>query len=490
VDYRVLEQLKKTNPAWRLLVADNAPMIVSFLYRTFIQPNVRTLPQPELASRLADYLYGLREKLGEEAFPRRAEQYLDDWASDDRGWLRKYYPTGNDEAHYDLTPPTERAIDWLAGIDQRQFVGTESRLMTVITLLREIVEGTEVNPDSRIAELERRRAAIDAEIRSIRAGHVPLLDATQIKDRFQQMAATARSLLSDFREVEQNFRALDRGVRERIATWEGGKGTLLEEILSQRDAIADSDQGKSFHAFWDFLMSPARQEELTSLLQFVFALEEVKALKPDRRLTRIHYDWLQAGEVAQRTVARLSGQLRRYLDDQAWLENRRIMQIIRHLEQAALAVRDCAPQGAFIELDEFAPTVGLIMDRPLFTPPFKLRLSQQIVTDGDQSLSADALFEQIYVDKGRLMAQIRRALQTHDQISLADLVDAFPLRHGLAELVAYLSLAAEDDAAVIDDCSKQGVSWADAEGIRRQATLPLVIFCGRSRVAPSESERV
>ena len=42
-------------------------MIVSFLYKTFIHPNVRTIPQPELASQLADYLYGLRERAGEES---------------------------------------------------------------------------------------------------------------------------------------------------------------------------------------------------------------------------------------------------------------------------------------------------------------------------------------------------------------------------------------------------------------------------------------
>ena len=231
------------------------------------------------------------------------------------------------------------------------------------------------------------------------------------------------------------------------------KGTLLEEILSQRDAISDSDQGRSFHAFWDFLMSAARQEELTSLLCAVFALQEVMTLGPDRRLMRIHYDWLEAGEVAQRTVARLSGQLRRYLDDQAWLENRRIMQIIRHVEKNALAVRDCIPKDVFMELDEFGPTVGLIMDRLLFTPPFRLKLTQQIITEGDQSLAADALFEQVHVDRSRLMAHIRWALQTRDQVSVADLVECFPLTQGLAELVAYLSLAADDDAAVIDDRS-------------------------------------
>jgi flagellar motility protein MotE (MotC chaperone) len=436
------------------------------------------MAQPELASRLADYLYGLHEKLGDPAFPRRPGEYLDDWASDSHGWLRKYYPPGNDEAHYDLTPATERAIDWLAGFNQRQFVGAESRLMTVFALLREIAEGTEDDPGSRIAELEKRKAGIEAEIERIGAGHVPLLDPTQVKDRFLQMSATARSLLSDFREVEQNFRTLDRAVRERVATWEGGKGTLLEEIFSQRDAIAGSDQGKSFRAFWDFLMSPARQEELSSLLQVVFALKEVTELAPDRRLMRIHYDWLQAGEVAQRTVARLSEQLRRYLDDQAWLENRRIMQLIRGVEQSALAVRANVPTEYFMELDEPAPSIDLTMDRPMYAPPFKPKFAQQTVSEGDQALAADALFDQIYVDKTRLMAQIRWALQTRHQISLADLVEQFPLEQGLAELVAYMSLAAEDDAAVIDDRNKQELWWTDAAGTRRQATLPLVVFSG------------
>jgi len=62
-----------------------------------------------------------------------------------RGWLRRYYPTGQDELHYDLTSSTELAIDWLLGLNQRNFIGTESRLMTVFDLLHQIVDGTELN---------------------------------------------------------------------------------------------------------------------------------------------------------------------------------------------------------------------------------------------------------------------------------------------------------------------------------------------------------
>ena len=187
------------------------------------------------------------------------------------------------------------------------------------------------------------------------------------------------------------------------------------------------------------------------------------------------------GEVAQRTVARLSEQLRRYLDDQIWIENRRILQLIRELEQLAIPLRGRMPDGPFMELDEAAPSVDLSMDRPLFRPPLRTTLAEHIVMEGSQDLPADALFEQIYVDKLRLTAHIRRMLQTRNQLSLAELVEDAPLEHGLAELVAYLSLAAESDAAIIDDGHKQTLSWTDENGNMRRATLPLVIFSRQTR---------
>lgn len=476
MDHATLDTLKRAHPAWRLLAADHAPMVVGFLFATFIQPNVRTVPQQTLVSQLDDYLHHLRARLGDDAFPRSASQYLETWADDEHGWLRKYYAPDDDEPRFDITNPTEKAIDWLASLKQRQFVGTESRVIMVFELLRQMTEGSEVDPEARIAELEKRRAAIDAEIHRIRGGQLDLLDATQIKDRFQQMASTARGLLSDFREVEGNFRDLDRAVRERIATWSGAKGALLQDVFGERDAIGDSDQGKSFRSFWDLLMSPTRQDELSSLLDRVFALPAVKELEPDRRLLRIHYDWLDAGEIAQRTVARVSQQLRRYLDDQVWLENRRIMQIIRQIEQRAVELRSAPPEGHVMELDDTAPTIELPMERPPFTPPHKPRIAETIVAEGDQGISADVLFEQVYVDKARLAAHIRAALRTRAQVSLAELCEAHPLEQGLAELVAYMTLAAADRKALIDDQETQTLFWNDPVRGLRQATMPLVVF--------------
>jgi flagellar motility protein MotE (MotC chaperone) len=476
MDFQTLDALRKRHPAWRLLVADSAPLVASFLHRSFVEPNVRTIARQELVAKLDDYLFHLRERLGQDAFPRAAGEYLDEWAADERGWLRKYYPPDSDEPHFDLTPATEKALAWLAGLRQRQFVGTESRLITVFELLRQIVHGTQVDPKARIAELEQRQAEIAAELARVREGRVDLMDAAQVRDRFAQMADTAHDLLTDFRELEQSFRNLDRVVREKIATWDGSKGALLDEIFGERDAISDSDQGRSFRAFWDFLMSPARQEELSSLLESVFALAAVQKLAPNARLLRVHFDWLEAGEVAQRTVARLSEQLRRYLDDKVWLENRQIMQTIRAIEQGTLATRDRPPSGTFMELDEPAPTIELPMERPLFSPPWKPIIADQILVEGEGDIPTDVLYEQVYVDKTELAAHIRRALQTRPQISLAEIIESRPLERGLAEIVAYLSLAADDSQALIDDEHKQILAWTDATGCQRQATVPLVVY--------------
>ena len=69
MDYRTLETLRRAHPAWRLLAADHAPLIASFLDQCFIRSNTRTWPRLELASRLEEHLYHLREQLGEDAFP-------------------------------------------------------------------------------------------------------------------------------------------------------------------------------------------------------------------------------------------------------------------------------------------------------------------------------------------------------------------------------------------------------------------------------------
>ncbi|MGO1287971.1 MAG: DUF3375 domain-containing protein [Cellulosimicrobium funkei] len=352
-----VDSLRRSSAAWRLLRADTAPLVLSFLGTLFVEDNVRAIPESELVARLDDHLWAVdgraaRASGTEPRYPRAPQAYVDHWTHPDQSWLRAWYPPGSAEPHYDATPAVEQAVRWVASLRGRGFVGTESRLNTVFELLRQLAVGTQTDPAERLRELEERRAAIDDEIAQVRAGRVAVLDAAAQRDRYQQLTQTAADLLSDFREVEANFRSLDRELRERITGWDGAKGELLEEVVRSRTAIAESDQGRSFHAFYDFLLDRRRQEEFAALVERVQSLD---AIAPDvvrpapgtpgpavdaaaqaaareqehRRLRRVHYDWLDAGERTQATVRTLSEQLRRFLDDQVWLENRRVMDILR-----------------------------------------------------------------------------------------------------------------------------------------------------------------
>lgn len=474
VDLSNLRRLRDSHPAWRLLTASHAPLVVSFLHQAFLATNTRTASLQDLVSRLDDHLNAARDQ-GDE-LPRGAEAYLDEWAGDGTGWLRKFYPPDSDEAHYDLTPAAEKAITWIARLLERRFVGTESRLMTVFQLLTEMVEGSESDPDTRRADLERRRAMIDQEIARLDRGEVIIMDAAALKDRFQQMASTARELLADFRELEQSFHQLDRDVRQRIAGWTGGRGELLDDVLGQRDTIASSDQGASFRAFWDFLMSEDRQEEFTTKLRRVLQFPAVRELAPDPRIARIHYDWLAAGEITQRTVARLSEQLRRYLDDKVWLENRRIVELIRRIEQHAIELRNDAPRDIGASVDDFAPAVELPLERPLFTLPFEPHIVAKPIESGDDDIDAHALFDQVAIDRTRLRDNIRSVMRSRDHVTLGEVIGEYPLRYGLGELVTYLAIASDDENAVIDDHGSEAIDWIDARGLARRVAMPIITY--------------
>ncbi len=479
--YDEITLLRSRHPAWSLLRADHVALVLSFLGRVFVDANSGAQPASKLASELDNELYALNQRLGDDTFPRSATAYLDEWASPERGWLRKYYPPGSDEAHYDLAPAVEKATTWVRALRSRDFIGTESRLNTIFELLRQMVFGAETNPERRLVELRRRRAKLDEEINRAERGDIVVLDTVGQRDRYQQFARTARELLADFREVEDNFRRLDRRLREQIAGWTGSKGELLDEALGSRSSIAESDQGRSFRAFYDFLLSSERRAELSELLRRLENIESID--EHDPRLARIHFDWIDASERTQATVRLLSEQLRRFLDDQVWLENRRVFDLLRNIETKALRVRDIAVPHVNTELDDTRVTVVLPVERPLYRRTRVTELAGGSVEEGDNDFDSSALLGQIHVDREALVQRVLEALGTSDQVALEAVVSRTPLEHGLAELIGYVSLRETGLDVVFDEDGRAKVTW-DTDEATRVADLPRTTFSRNGSEAP------
>lgn len=475
MDYEAIDALRERHAAWRLLRAGNASLVLYFLGDFFVDGNRGACSASELAAVLDDHLYALNAtastETGEPRFPKQPRAYLEDWAATEVGYLRRFYPPGDDEVHYEVTPAFERAYGWVQSLQTRPFVATESRLHTAVELLRQIVQGTDTDPERRLADLKRRRDEIDTEIATVEEGRLSVLEPAGVRDRYQQFTSTARELLSDFREVEENFRCLDRAARERIATWEGGKGDLLADLVGSRSEITHSDQGHSFQAFYEFLLSDSRQQELTDLLNRVTALEEIDA---DRRVRGIHHDWSEAAERAQRTVRQISEQLRRFLDDQVWMENRRVLDLVRDVESAALELRDSPPEAG-LEIDEPGIAITLPFERPLYNPPAASEV-ESLIPPTTEEVDPDLLFAQTFVDQARLIDSIRAVLPEHSAALLSDIVAMYPLEQGAAEIVSYLALDDDDVAIEMDDSDETVLDYGEPADptIVRRARLPKV----------------
>lgn len=473
--------LRRAHPAWRLLASDNAAAVCAFIDRAFLLTGARAVPEALLADVLADVLDEVNAA-EPGSMARDPRDYLGDWCGDGFGWLRRYYPPGTDEPVYDLLPRAEAAVVWVKGLMQsRSFIGTESRLMQVVALLDQIVEGSQADPDERIRILEERRAEIDAQIEAIRAGDVPTLGAAALRDRYQTLSSTARGLLADFRAVEEDFRGLDRETRERIAQWDGPRGALLDEVLGRRNFITSGETGASFAGFYDFLFDPGRWERFHGLLRSVAEMPEVAGV--DDGLPAITHDWLAGAEAVQRTVARLSGQMRRFLEEQGYAENRRIGALVHRIESKAVRVRDAQPtESDFMHLDEPRGEIGLPMDRTLFDPPVKQKFDDPVVADGPSDEQVEAmveLFSGQRIDKARVRDVISGTLREYGGgLSLADLLVLAPLSEGLAELVTVLEVAQEQEWLVeVDDDAVEVVEWPEPDrGRVRVATLPRLIL--------------
>ncbi|MBA7485668.1 hypothetical protein ES707_21218 [subsurface metagenome] len=477
MDYHRAKSLKENHPTIRLLNADNCPLIISFLFQSFKKSNRASISNDELVSSLTDNLYLLRSTYGDDVYPETAQYYLDNWANS--LYLRKYYLPNIDEPHFELTPATEKVLEWLKDLEKREFVGTESRLIRVIEILREIVYRTADDPAKRLEDLERQRDEIDNEIEKIKSGFIDKLSQTQIKERYYEAYDTSNKLLSDFKQIEYNFRQLDQEIREKQVKNDLNKGEFLEEIFSSQDILLDSDQGRSFRAFWQLLMSQSEQDELDDLIDAIIALPEIQTINKDDTLEELKSRLIEAGDRVNKTNHILTEQLRKYLDDKVYLEDKKVIEIIKEIKKLAVLVRDNLPNDKDFLVIEDRPKIEMIMERPLWDASKSPELKKIDLEEGSSEfVDAQKLYEQFNVNPEELKTRINEMLETHSQITLKSIVDRFPVERGLAEVLTYVSIASKDEKALINEENCESlILWNKTSNRYFKIELPQIIFC-------------
>lgn len=475
----ILSHFKTAKPL-QLIRAKNAPFIISFFYKVFSDANVTTISNSELRSKLEGYMEELSyeekdDELDSETlfddFAVRSAQYIDKWSNS--GFLSKY-PNDDGEDLHELTPDTKKVLKWLGDLEKRGHIGTNSKFRDIFFKLQKMIELTNEDVETRIEELNKKKWEIENEINLLKNGKKPsLFDETDIKEQFYDLNKMARELLSDFSEVEQNFEQIRKDIQRKYTEKDIAKGTLLVFALDALDEIDQKPQGKSFKAFWEFLMDEKRQQEFTQLTERLYKLLNEHSIdyNNDRFLKHLKRYLHVSGRKVIDSNRKLSEKISRVLSEKNLLERRRAMELIGEIRQMAYSLIDTKiKEDDFISIED-EPDINLF-DR--WEPgDEKDDISNILFPDGsveDENADFKLLFDQFTIDKKKLQQRIDIMLEEKGQVTLKEVVDEYGLENGLSEIVGYFSIGASGSHQIIEG-TKETILIGE-----RIVNVPLVIY--------------
>lgn len=475
--YDDIRFFRQYNTTLKLFAKDNFAFITGFFIRVFREPGVPAVDAQTLTANLTDYIYYINEHFPEDNYSLNASGYLNQWTDD--GFLRKYYTADSDIPLFELTPASIKALDWIAELEVKEFIGTESRLLKIFELLKDLVYKTSKDPEVRLKELYSERERIDLEIKRIESGFIETLDPTQIKERYFELLDTSSRLLSDFRQVEYNFREVDRSIRVKLADDTLTKGAVIDNFFSWQNEIWDSDQGRSFKGFWELILSQTRLDELDHLLKSVLSMDEIRTIKRDVQLEKLKYNLTEAGGKVNRTINVLIEQLSRFVSARQISENKRIIEVIREIEAKAIKLKDSKinENRKFLEIDD-KPYIDSFITRPLHIAAAKVKLSLDEILESNEEVSTDFIYEQLYVDRNELINNIEKMLVEYEQVRLSQVIERYPVTKGVSEIIEYYYIAENMLTGFIDESESELLYiYNYKEETELLITTPLIIFC-------------
>ncbi len=472
--YEYLQNLKATNQTLKLMNADNFALMTSFFYFTFIKKRKFTLTHTEIVQFLDDYIFEINS-IYDNKYPKSAKEYLDDFVHEKNGYLKKYHGE-SDEALYELTPATSKALEFIESLQKSEFVASRSKFNIVFELLEKLEFETMLDAKARVKKLQEKKKAIDEEIEDIKNRRDLRFDTARIKEHYMLVDEIVRKLKYDFSQMEYNFRDLNNLAMEQITLQEEIKGGVLESVFEAENTIRASDQGKSFFAFWQLLTDASRSAKLEQLLENLYKIDAIKKLDNEKKLEDLKYDLLQSGEKIYGVSIKLIEQLRRFVDDRVWVENRRVLELCQKIEKQAIELKGFEPkERSFFAIKGNNLKIDSIGAKKLFVPK-KAELFKKEQLTHEIEVNMESFYNLFYVDEEELKHNIAILLSHKKQISLQEVIKNYPIKKGMSELVAYISIAKNSEDALVDEKQIIKIELLDVDGNKKRVELPTIIF--------------
>ena len=115
----------------------------------------------------------------------------------------------------------------MSSLKKEEYIGTESKFKTLFSQLKELVEFTNEDRNKRLELLRQKKEDIEHQIERLEMGEdVEVYENYQIEPRYNTLNKLAKELLSDFKEVDDNFKEIIKQIYQRQTDNEGKKNIL------------------------------------------------------------------------------------------------------------------------------------------------------------------------------------------------------------------------------------------------------------------------
>ncbi|MDF1752457.1 MAG: DUF3375 family protein [Verrucomicrobiales bacterium] len=470
------------SPVVRLLSAQNAAFMIDFFMIQFKNTDEISVPHERLLAELIDYQEAIQE-IYPDRFSQSASDYLTQWCGEGSKYLRRFFDTKTDEPLYQLTDASETAIRFVQETLERQdqVTSSESRIRTIIDTLRDISTYATNDPEKRLAALLEQRDKIEAEIQEIRdTWHAEPEHEALIRSKFHFVVDLLRRVLSDFRLVEEAFRKLTREVQQREVSGTLTKGGLLGYVLEEEDALKESDYGVSFGEFTNLILSGDQQDSVRKLIKEVRHLDMLSHHQQGLETLRQMMPALtNEAEQVNRTIQRLSGSIRRFLDPEISSHLLRVGEMVGEIKQLAMKCSEEPPGNEFFIEVDCDPELDLPAMRDLRVPSAAVTtqpFQDVAVSDSARTRAFDELRKMRRLD-WKAMQHVIRTETREGPVSLPRLLKAHPPKSGAIEVLAYVQIAKDEDH-IIDPAQEDEVILPEGETYqgKRRLLIPRVVF--------------
>ena len=474
----------------KLLKSKSASLIITFFYNTFYKDTISTLSFDEFSERLEAFLkeHQDEENLIEEEIDEdftlftektladRVKTYISNWLSEEKHYIRRERNTDRIEI-IKLDSDVSRLLIYISKILNSDSISTETSFNYVLFQLNNLSENLNENPEIRIKKLESKKKEIEDEIASIKeSGKVRTYNSREAIEHLQDIETKGKELISDFSQVEDNFREIIRETVNKQNEINITQNKLLGYSLSLHSELTKSNQYQSFSSFWSY-MNNHRDDEISRLVtSIISSIEDGKKNYDVSFLTSLRHLLFESGKkiidkntILTKRMSRVMAQSTR--SDRAGLE--KLINSIRN----EVSTDGSRLNSIIMEIDGNAE-LSFPMARTLQSQKEESHI-RRIEFDENKSTPLDkilALKNEFHIDEKLLENNIRCEFAKNGGVTftLKELTQRIPIEKGLEEIIAYILIAEKKENA-IDNSIKEDVSY-DWNGKKYKVTLPRIIF--------------